>query len=390
MTHKSDYYMQAVQLHQQVPVVDCHNDLAGELLLRHQQGETHVIQRLYLNAWKTAGFQLIVSSIYVENAVFFPMFAATGTSGSKQADHRKTKDWDYYWKREQLCWEQGFANALAQLDAIQQEIHELSEELCLVTTAKDIAQIKENGKIGILLYMEGLDCIGMDLSRIHTLHRLGVRGASLTWSRPNLLATGCCTATKHQDISGPITPLGEQAIRILQENSMFLDISHLNNEGWEQVNQLYDTAEKNNRNWLPYIATHSNSYVIFPNYRNLTDRQITALASQGGIIGLNACKYIVGCQNPDDYLDTMCRHMEHIMHVAGIKHVGFGFDLCDSYTIGKYQTESIEREDCLQSHKEALLLTARLLKRGMSEQNVLRIIGLNWLEYFEHLLRQPL
>ncbi|MDE7365942.1 MAG: dipeptidase [Lachnospiraceae bacterium] len=390
MKHQYNYYNQAEQLHQQVPVVDCHNDLAGELLLRHQKGETHVIQRLYLPNWKAAGFQLIVSSIYIENAVFFPKTPASGYSDKKQPDHDNPKDWNYYWKQHQLCWEQGFANALAQIDAITQEIHELPDELCLVTTTEDISQIKQGGKIGILLYMEGLDCIGTDLSRLHTLYRLGIRGASLTWSRPNLLATGCCTATKHQDIPGSITPLGEQVIRMLQKHSMFLDISHLNNEGWNQVNQLYSNEKKMGSKWIPYIATHSNSYEIYPNYRNLTDPQMTALANQGGIMGLNACKYIVGSQNPADYLDSMCNHIEYMVTLVGAEHVGFGFDLCDSYSKGKYQTETIDREDCLQNHKEALLLTARLLERGMSEQNVLRIIGLNWLEYFEYLLSQAL
>ena len=55
----------AQQLHQSVPVIDAHNDLAGEILLRHQQGEQDVIRRLYLPNWKAAGFQLILSSIYI-------------------------------------------------------------------------------------------------------------------------------------------------------------------------------------------------------------------------------------------------------------------------------------------------------------------------------------
>lgn len=390
MPHTHNTYEQATQLHQQVPVVDCHNDLAGELLLRHQKGESHVIQRLYLPDWKAAGFQLIVSSIYIENTVFFPKTPVSACPNEEQTAHADAKDWNYYWNQQQLCWEQGFANALAQIDAIVQEINELSDELCLVTTSNELSQIKQGRKIGILLYMEGLDCIGTDLSKLHTLYRLGIRGASLTWSRPNLLATGCCTATKHQDIPGPITSLGEQVIQMLQENSMFLDVSHLNNEGWEQVNQLYSKKKQDSTDWFPYIATHSNSYKIYPNYRNLTDRQMTALANQGGIMGLNACKYIVGCQNPSDYLDSMCNHIEYMVTLVGAEHVGFGFDLCDSYAKGKYQTETIDQEDCLQNHKEALLLTARLLERGMSKQKVLRIIGLNWLEYFEHLLSQAL
>lgn len=387
----------AQQLHQSVPVIDAHNDLAGEILLRHQQGEQDVIRRLYLPNWKAAGFQLILSSIYIENWVFYPSSDIPHFIGSTRPypspSNSFSKTWMDYWKEETLCWEQGFEHALKQIEIIKEEIHELSEELCLVTTKNDLEEVKQCKKIGILLYMEGLDCIGSDLDKIYTLYQLGVRGASLTWSRPNLLATGCCTATKFQDIPGRISPLGIQAIQELQRLGMFLDISHLNNEGWEQVNNFFSNQptgqEVSSISFLPYVATHSNVYSIHPNYRNLTDEQMQELAKQGGIMGFNACKYIVGYSDTHigshslHCLDAMCCHIEYAVNLIGANHVGLGFDLCDSYTRGKYQNENIEPEDCLENHKKALLLTSRLLERGMSEQTVLRIIGLNWLEYFE-------
>lgn len=399
---QTNYYKErAKQLHFSIPVIDAHNDLAGELLLRHQHGERDVIRRLYLPHWKASGFQLIVSSIYIENAIFYPEAESDPTNPFSQSlsaiSQSTQKNWNEYWTEGALYWEQGFRNALAQIKILKEEIQGLSEELCLVTTRKDLEAVKSKEKIGILLYMEGLDCIGSELDKIHTLYQLGIRGASLTWSRPNLLATGCCTATRFQDIPGQITPLGLQAIQELHQLGMFLDISHLNNEGWEQVNNLFQKQVKEQETsctpFLPYIATHSNAYSVHPNYRNLTDAQMQALSNQGGIMGFNACKYIVGYSDSDvgshsiHCLDAMCRHIEYAVNLLGSNHVGLGFDLCDSYTRGKYKKDDIEPEDCLENHKKALLLTARLLERGMSEQTVLRILGLNWLEYFELLLR---
>ena len=375
----SNYYNRACMLHQQIPAVDAHNDLAGEILLRHKNGEARVIERLYLPHWKEAGFQLIVSSVYVENSLFFPAEDSLGSSSN--LSDSITKDWNYYWNNHSLCWDQGFINALEQVQALKQEIEE-SPELCLVTNRADLELVRNHKKIGILLYMEGLDCIDDNLSKLHDLYQLGVRGASLTWSRPNLLATGCCTAVKHQDIPGSITPLGWKVIQTLQELHMFLDISHINNEGWKQVNDWYATHKPQ----IPYVATHSNAYQVWPNYRNLTDQQMKSLAEQGGIMGLNACKYIIGSENPEEYLDRMCEHLEYALNLTGPHHLGFGFDLCDSYEQGKHQRTDLPLEDCLANHKEALLLTARLLERGLSEQNALRIIGLNWMEYFENLL----
>ena len=142
----------AQQLHQSVPVIDAHNDLAGEILLRHQQGEQDVIRRLYLPNWKAAGFQLILSSIYIENWVFYPSSDIPHFIGSTRPypspSNSFSKTWMDYWKEETLCWEQGFEHALKQIEIIKEEIHELSEELCLVTTKNDLEEVKQCKKIG--------------------------------------------------------------------------------------------------------------------------------------------------------------------------------------------------------------------------------------------------
>ena len=120
-TH-SNYYQKACMLHQQIPAADAHNDLAGEILLRHKNGESKVIERLYLPYWKEAGFQLIVSSVYVENFYFFP--AEDSLEPSSNLSDTITKDWNYYWNNHSLCWDQGFINALEQVQALKQEIEE--------------------------------------------------------------------------------------------------------------------------------------------------------------------------------------------------------------------------------------------------------------------------
>ena len=374
------YLKLAEELHRQVPVTDAHNDLAGELLIRHRHGETNVIRRLYLDHWKAAGFQLIVSSVYIENSVFFPenwRHLVPESAASSIHD-----SWKALWKKHALRWNQGYENALDQIRVLKQEIADAPEELCLVTSGKDLDAVREHHKIGILLYMEGLDCIGNHPDRIHTLYQSGVRGAGLTWSRQNLLATGCCSATQFTDIRGRITPLGQQVIKELIRHHMFLDISHLNNDGFDQLVHLLPEMDAT----LPMIATQSNAWTIHPNYRNLTDEQLLILAEQGGITGLNACKYIAGSYE-ESPIDALCRQIEYIQSVTGASHIGLGFDLCDSYSRAKYAPVIPEPEDNLRNHKEALLLTARLLERGMSEQTVLRLLGLNWIQYFEQVLQ---
>ena len=221
---------QALALHRENPVVDAHLDLAGEIFLRHQAGEEDVIRRHYLSDFKKAGIRLVVSSVFVEN------------------DNLKD----------------GWQNALKQIAALKKEVSGL-DELTFIESSRDLEQLLKGEKIGILLYMEGLDCIGEDIDRINELFKLGVRGASLTWSRPNALAVGCCKAAEHRQIFGPLTEAGVRAVKRLEELSMFVDVSHLNDDGFEDLCRI---AERS------FIATHSGSRYIFDSYRNLTDDQM--------------------------------------------------------------------------------------------------------------------
>ncbi len=339
-----EYLLQAQKLHREHPVVDAHLDLAGEILLRHKAGERDVIRRHYLSPFQKAGITLVVSSVYVEN----------GTLA------------------------QGWENALAQIKALKEELAGL-EEAVLVEESSDITQLAEEGKIGVLLYMEGLDCIGKDTHRLEELYRLGVRGASLTWSRPNELATGCCKALEHRQVPGKLSEAGVRAVKKLEELSMFLDVSHLNDEGFWQVCRI---AQR------PFIATHSGSRQIYDSYRNLTEEQLCALGKQGGIMGVNGCKYIAGSQE-GNHLEMLCRHMEHEAEKIGPEHVGYGFDLCDSYDRARAALKGEQcmgRDDCLLGHGQIPFVTAALLQRGMGEKEVEGIIGGNFTRYFKRML----
>lgn len=179
MKIESRYLEQALRLHRQHPVVDMHLDLAGELVLRHELGEQNVLYHRYLKNFYQAGIRVIASSIYVANC-----------------------DLDHAW-----------ANALMQIKLLKGEIvtcnlelqrsrekEPLYERVLLIRSRQDLAKLldqknTEKRELGILLYMEGLDCIGEETDRLEELFRQGVRGAALTWSRKDALATGCCKAS---------------------------------------------------------------------------------------------------------------------------------------------------------------------------------------------------
>lgn len=341
---REEYLEQALELHKTNMVADAHLDLAGEILLRNLAGEHDVVKSYYLPHFRDAGINLVLSSIYVENG-------------------NLDRAWD---------------NALDQIAALKADVKEL-EEIILIETRGDLERLFKENKIGILIYMEGLDCIGEEIDKLEALYALGVRGASLTWSRANSLAAGCCKATEYKQIPGRLTDAGVRAVKKLEALSMFLDVSHLNDEGFWQVCRM---AERR------FVATHSGSRRIFDNYRNLTDEQMDALAAQGGIMGMNGCKYIAGSFE-GNHLEMLCRHIEYEVERIGAAHVGYGFDLCDSYDRARavLRGEShTARDDCLLNHGQAPLVSAALLQRGMNREDVKKVMGGNFMEFFKQIL----
>lgn len=357
---REEFRKKAIALCEEYPVVDAHLDLAGEILIREKLGEREIIRSRYLSNWKKAGLNLIVSSIYVPNDIL--------QRGGVPA-----------------AWE----DALSQIKALNREIEDTGE-LMTVKNRGDLQRAVSGEKIGVLVYMEGLDCIGEDLGRLSELSDLGVRGASLTWSRRNALGSGCCKAGQRIQIRSGLTELGRKAIREMERLSLFLDVSHLNDDGFEDVKRI---AQR------PFCATHSCAKAMYENYRNLTDEQMEALASQGGVMGLNGCKYIAGSL-AGNHLEMLCRHAEYEVSRMGAAHVGFGFDLCDSYDAAKAELDDIDKAgkgksakkretelcDCLPDHGSIPLLSAALLQRGMEEETVRGIMGGNFVRYFENVL----
>lgn len=470
MKLQETFVEQGKLLHRKRPVVDMHLDLAGEMLLRHQLGEQNVLYYRYLPAFWQAGIRLLASSVYVANCDLDHAWANAlmqielikgeiVTCNVELANRCRS-----YVESAELanrCCGYGEYAGLADRCRGYGEYAGLANRCCgyvhseksghadrscrengymrvrLVKAWQDIEQVLQGNELGILLYMEGLDCIGEDLDKLDELHAQGVRGAALTWSRPDALANGCCKASEYRQITGGLTQTGKRAVKRLEALSMFLDVSHLNDDGFADVVRI---AER------PFAATHSNSRQVYDNYRNLTEDQLKKLGEQGGVAGLNGCQYIAGSK-AGNHLDMLCRHVEHEVLLIGAEHVGFGFDLCDPYDEAraaldelKRQTKEAqgasgvqgtsgvrvvakakeqvlhelasngmisgeicsnravaaavasignsirERDDCLMSHVQIPLITAALLQRGMKEADVVKLMGGSWLAYLKKVL----
>jgi len=338
----------AKALHRAYPVVDAHLDLAAEVYARHLAGERDVVERCYSEHFQAAGLQVIVSSIYVFT--------------SELSD--------------------GLHKAMAQIAALKEDMEPIMDCIQVVTSRKELDETLKAGKIAILLSLEGLDPLGTDLYLLRAFYDLGVRGAGLTWSRPNAFAVGCCKASEFKEIPGGLTALGREGVAKMEDLGMYVDVSHLNNEGFADLLQC---AHK------PFLASHSNAWSVHPNYRNLRDDQIKALAERGGVIGLNANRYIAGIspEKKEMVLHRLCEHVEHLVAKAGAGHVGYGFDLCNGLDRIRpgVDVTALVFDDLLAHHGEMIQLTATLLSRGMEEETAIRIIGGNFLDFYRSVLK---
>lgn len=336
----------ACRLHEETPVADLHLDLPGELLFRHAQGEKYVIARHYLPVWLEAGIRLVGASVFVEDCCL---------PGS------------------------GLRNALLQIAALRQELGELEGKVCLIRNRKELERAYEGHCVGILLYLEGLDFLGADTGLLTLCSELGVTGASLTWSRCNLLASGCCRASEQRAVRGGLTQEGVRILHKMKERHMFLDISHLNDEGIETVLTEAD---------IPMLATHSNAREVYFHYRNLTDGQIALLADRGGLIGLNACDLLTGACRGGGRLEQMRRHLLYLCRQAGEDHVCLGLDLCHRYELARRELDDDygQGDDGLSGHGELPLLTAALLEGGMEPLQVRKLLGQNAFAFFRRVL----
>jgi membrane dipeptidase len=345
---QKQFLERAKALHQKHPVVDAHFDLAAEVYERRLAGEKDVVERLYLPHFQEAGLNVVVSSVYV---------------GNRDLPER------------------GLHVAMGQIAALREDLESIRDRITVVSSRKKLDEALEQGKVAVLLSMEGLDPIGSDLYLLRAFYDMGVRGAGLTWSRPNALARGCCSAMQFTEISGGLTPLGREAVARMESLGMYLDVSHLNNDGFADVLEIAGN---------PFIASHSDAWSIHKNYRNLRDDQIEALAKRGGVIGLNACTAIAGTspQPKERALERLCEQTEYLVWKAGEEHVGFGFDLCNGLSAATPRIHfETQEDDLLAHHGEMVLLSAKLLERGMSEECLVKILGGNFLRYYRSVIK---
>ncbi|MXW95721.1 MAG: thermostable dipeptidase [Acidimicrobiaceae bacterium] len=187
-------------------------------------------------------------------------------------------------------------------------------DVAIAERSADIAPVIASGRIALLIAIEGAEPVGSSISMFETLHRLGVRMASLTWNRRTMLADGIAES----GTGGRLSSLGVEAVAEMERLGMVVDISHLSAAG---VDHLAEVATR------PFVASHSSCRALCDHPRNLTDDQIRLVARSGGFVAVNAFGAFVSGAAPT--IDRFVDHIEHAAAIAGEGRVAIGADFIE-------------------------------------------------------------
>lgn len=234
----------------------------------------------------------------------------------------------------------------------------------LCTSAAQIEAANRDGAIAALMHVEGAEGIGPDLAELEVLHAAGLRSLGPVWSRPNIFGHGVPFAYPATPDIGPgLTDAGLRLVAECERLGILIDLSHLNEAGF------WDIARISSR---PLVATHSCVHAISAQSRNLTDRQLSAIAESGGVVGLNfGCQFLRedGERRDDTPLAMMVRHLAYLVERLGETGVALGSDFD-----GALMPQAIGTAAGLPA------LTKAMQQAGFGAALIDRICWQNWLD----------
>ena len=365
-------WRRALAIHRRAIVVDTHNDVTTPMTNNYfdLNGTPPVPYRTNIARMKQGGLTAEFFSLYVR-----PWYVEHGGST------RRTLD---------------------MIDSVYRAVERNPRDLMLATSVADIRRAKRLNKIAALMGIEGGHAIEDSLPTLRQFYRLGVRYMTLTWNNTHNWADAGRGEKRH----GGLSEFGKEVVREMNRLGMLVVVSHVSDE---TMSDALDVSQ------APIIASHSSARAVSNVSRNIPDELLKRIAQNGGVVCVNFYSFFVdektvGPQSADrdkrlkalqDAIDEKYKndperraeesdkleqanplpplpisklmdHIDHIVKVAGVDHVGIGADFDGA-------------NDMPEGAKDVSMLpniTYELLKRGYSEPDIRKILGENVLRAF--------
>lgn len=290
-----------------------------------------------------------------------------------------------------------FESAVRNVAEARAIVDALRDDMLLVLNADDIERAHAEGKYGLIIDFQDTTAFENDLDRIDMFYNLGLRVVQLTYNLRNLVGDGCTETSQ-----GGLSYFGREVVQRLNERNMVADVSHCSEQvGW-------DTLEVSS---APVMITHASSSAVCAHDRAKSDELAKAVADKGGFFGIVVIPGFIQ-DTFEASLDDFADHVEHLVDVMGIDHVGIGTDKAgpgpgtDSVVeyppdMPQWSSESFNYSGFRQGeHRIAddyhLVgyerfsdwpnLTVKLAERGFNEEELRKLLGLNYLRVFRDIV----
>ena len=198
---------------------------------------------------------------------------------------------------------------------------EAQGQVKIVRTADDLTTALDTGVLAAIMHFEGAEAIDKNLDALHVFHAAGLRSLGPVWSRPTIFAQGVPFQFPGSPDIGPgLTDVGKALVKECNQLGIMVDLSHMNEKGFWDVAAITD---------VPLVATHSNAHALCGTPRNLTDKQLDAVAESGGVVGVNFHTGFLradGRSKEVTSLSEIVRHATYMVERMGIDHVALGSD----------------------------------------------------------------
>jgi membrane dipeptidase len=371
-TRDERLWQRALQIHRRAIVIDTHNDVTTPMTNDDYDlgGAPPTPYRTSIARMKQGGLTAEFFSLYVK-----PWYVEHGGAA------RRTLD---------------------MIDSVHRAVERHPNDLMFATSVADIRRAKQQGKIAALMGIEGGHAIEDSLATLREFYRLGVRYMTLTWNNTNNWADAGRGEKKHHGLSD----FGREVVREMNRLGMLVDVSHVSDE---TMSDALDVSK------APIIASHSSARALSNVPRNIPDDLLKRIAKNGGVVQVNFYSQFVDATTvspqsaerdkrlkaqqdalnekykndperlaeesdkleaanplPPLPISKLIDHIDHIVKVAGIDHVGIGADFDGA-------------NDMPEGAKDVSMLpniTYELLKRGYSERDIRKILGENFLRVF--------
>jgi len=247
------------------------------------------------------------------------------------------------------------------------------DRFILAGTVEDILCAKRLGKLAVSFDIEGMNALNGDTNMVSLYHALGVRQMLFAYNLNNEAAGGC------HDTDTGLTAFGRAIVREMNRVGMIVDCSHASR---------HTTMDIMAESTAPVVFSHSNPVAICDHQRNIRDEQIKACAETGGVVGINGMGIFLG--ENDVSTNTLLQHICYVAELAGVGHVGLGFDFSPEIDIDvgtilrsrpdywpagqRYDTPGIKHAGPSQIPE----LVDGLYHRGFSDKEIRGVIGENF------------